>query len=291
MDGDARLLQPVARRCSVPCLALEFGTVFFVPLRPLLGFLVGAVLLGGCLLPSTDELSGEPSKAPATVASCQALKLSAPATPDGFQTIDPDGSGPIAPFRAWCDMTTDGGGWMLVDATMIADETAAQTTVVRSADGNGGLIARVYVNSQGCGSGQAKSRHRMIFGDKVKWSRIRFKETFAGNAGCWHVFGGVENDGLDPNLEPYDPANDVLRDAVKMGGSLGDAFDGKTVRCDNDADNFWQADDNRIRSATVILRRKDATLPAGVSTGADCGSSGPGTTSLTWFEYRAIYVR
>lgn len=36
------------------------------------------------------------------------------ATGDGIYRIDPDGSGTIAPFDVYCDMTTDGGGWMAV---------------------------------------------------------------------------------------------------------------------------------------------------------------------------------
>ena len=54
--------------------------------------------------------------------SCKAILDSGNSGGDGYYTIDPDGVGTDAPFDAYCDMTTDGGGW----TEIIAD---SQTTL------------------------------------------------------------------------------------------------------------------------------------------------------------------
>jgi hypothetical protein len=188
-------------------------------------------------------------------------------------------------------MTNDDGGWMLVSAALAADETNVGATVVRTADDHGGLILRAYVNNAGCGGGPA-TRYRFDIHDWPAWSRVRLKQTFAGRASCWHIWGGLENNApLPPNLVPFDPSMDIVRDAVRMGGLNGDAFDGVPKRCDSDNANFWAQGPASLRSAVVLLRRKDAAIPSGLSTGADCGDYAPGSTSPLWWEYRDIYVK
>lgn len=46
--------------------------------------------------------------------SCAEFLADNPGTPDGPQTIDPDGMGGEPPIETLCDMTTDGGGWTLI---------------------------------------------------------------------------------------------------------------------------------------------------------------------------------
>ena len=70
-----------------------------------------------------------------TFASCREIVAANKAEGDGAYEVDFDGAGTNAPQTVWCDMTTDGGGWMalinpdVMPATMGAGATFAGATI------------------------------------------------------------------------------------------------------------------------------------------------------------------
>lgn len=240
----------------------------------------------------TDGDVAPPDAAPPrTYLSCLEAMQAVPSASDGVYTIDPDGAGPLTPFDAYCDMTRDGGGWMLVSPAMLASEDARNVTIARSADERGGAVLRIFANATGCGATIPTSSHALKLSEALRWTRIRFSQLFAGRSSCWNIFGDTKNTGIPASgLAPFDPSLDEVRDAVGMSGSAGDAFAGRTTACDNESTNFWGLRRSEPRSATALLRR-DGTAAAGPSTLVSCNDFGPGTSSPTWWEYRAIYIR
>jgi hypothetical protein len=236
-----------------------------------------------------------PDGAAITFLSCAAAHAELPNAPDGLFLLSGLDGGPT--IQAYCDMTNDNGGWMLVTPDMVVTSTHPATTVVQTADDKGGLVVQNFANNDVCGQPDAglNAYDLITFSVDRPWSQIRAYYGFNGLVTCWSVFG---NASLNPskNILPFQIGIDTIYGEHAMGGTdneggVVDAFDGKTNRCDGTTANFWGVNVETERSATLILRRSGAG-PAGFATSANCFAGvGPGTTSHAWWEYRQIYVR
>jgi hypothetical protein len=65
---------------------------------------------GGPLMVGTGDGASIANTAP----SCVTILALNPTAPSGLYFIDVDGTGPLEAFKGYCDMTTDGGGWLLI---------------------------------------------------------------------------------------------------------------------------------------------------------------------------------
>jgi hypothetical protein len=121
-------------------------------------------------------------------------------TGDGVYTIDPDGAGAQAPLNVYCDMTTDGGGWMLFansyrDASgalnMLAGTNAAAAISPTSGSGTmGGVL--------GLNNFQTfpftTTRIQFIAGDNPGQVATFYKGVTRANVASWAQVGAIEPD-------------------------------------------------------------------------------------------------
>jgi large repetitive protein len=120
---------------------------------------VGSVLVGGSLSPTaagtmpTNDITVEVRCG----RTCASIHGSNPAAGDGIFLIDPDGTGPITQFSAYCLMQFDGGGWTLIESTNgggpangvpgVVTQNSAKWMPVGTIDALANLSSRVHVRS------------------------------------------------------------------------------------------------------------------------------------------------
>jgi hypothetical protein len=139
--------------------------------------------------------------------SCKSILDHGNSTGDGIYLIDPDGPGGEDPFEVYCDMTTDGGGWMAVWKNFGGPENASfgsnvsNLTLWGNTSTYNSLVAPYFYSEE------AKSAvHKKIWDQYINSSNVEWLKHGDGYDASGNPYAYTYNAGGEPPggfLHPY----------------------------------------------------------------------------------------
>ncbi len=205
--------------------------------------------------------------------SCRTILESGNSSGDGTYWIDTTNGDNSDKQQAYCDMTANSGGWMLVKPNMVDSVYATYSSQTLSTDVNGGVAYNFVSTGTGCGNGQ-DPRATVLITNNIQWDIVRSKKTLgpAGSSSCW----GVDNGGgytVSSNLQLFNISNDILQNCV-LTCSTSPYVMPPMNRCDNAAENFARFNTANSRSFEQTGRRTNRTTNSGPAVGLSCNTMG-----------------